>query len=62
MSSQSRHQQTQTQRKREKFFAWLGEILSTGMTQEDFNKAEKLFTQGVSVAQMRATLEKPHKR
>lgn len=55
-------QRKQTLRDSEKFYAWLGRILSTGMAQKDFDKAVLLHKQGVTVEQMRSTLEKPHKR
>ncbi len=66
MSKKSQQQKLQQQKKatkdgqreREKFFAWLGEILSTGMSQQDFEKAQLLYKQGISTAQMKSTLEK----
>lgn len=53
------HAKTQTQSNNEKFFAWLGKILSDGMTQEDFDKARLLFKQGISVEEMRKALALP---
>lgn len=50
------------QREKEKFYAWLGDILSTGMSQEDFNKARAMFEQGISADIMKASLIKPYKR
>lgn len=55
------HAKTQTQSNNEKFFAWLGQILSDGMTQEDFDKAKLLFNQGVSVEHMKQNLVKRYK-
>jgi len=56
------HAKTQTEANNQKFFAWLGDVLSTGMTQEDFNKARALFEQGISADVMKANLSKPYKR
>lgn len=50
------------ERPREKFYAWLGEVLSTGMTPEDFKRSEMLFKKGISVKAMKAELEKPQNR
>lgn len=53
---------TDNKRDREKFYAWLGEIKIVGMTQEDLNRAQTLFNQGISAKQMIAELEKPYRR
>ena len=59
LSQQRKQAIREGQREKEKFYAWLGQILSTGMSQEDFEKAKLLHKQGVSVAAMQNTLEKP---
>lgn len=52
----------QNEKRQEKFYAWLGEIKIVGMTQEDLNRAQTLFNQGISAKQMIAELEKPYRR
>ena len=52
----------QSEKRQQKFFAWLGEINIANMTQEDLNHAQRLFNKGISAKQMIAELEKPYRR
>lgn len=49
-------------RRRKDFYAWLGEVLSTGMASQDFLEAQKMFDQGISVKAMKEELNKPQNR
>lgn len=54
--------QRDSARETEKFYAWLGEILSEGMSADDFNAARFMFKQGISAQKMKDAGAKPYRR